>query len=143
MAFNGPTSDDQIDSRPGRAPDWRCTVIPFPDDSMALLEQRLGQKVAIYRRRAGLTQVRLAKKVRVAPETINRLERGKTMPSIATIQKVAGALGLELSELLRFRERQTRKTKALDLLLAKVGGRTAGEIDLVTALAKTLFPRSR
>ena len=110
---------------------------------MALVEQRLGQQVAIYRRLAGLTQVKLAKKVRVAPETINRLERGKAMPSIATIQRVATALGVELSELFRSRERQTRKTKALDLLLANVGSRTTGEIDQLTALAKTLFPRSR
>jgi transcriptional regulator with XRE-family HTH domain len=110
---------------------------------MALVEQRLGQNVALYRRLAGLTQVKLAKKLRVAPETINRLERGKAMPTIATIQKVADALGVELSELFRFRERQTRKTKALDLLLAKVASRTTGEIDLLTALAKTLYPRSR
>jgi transcriptional regulator with XRE-family HTH domain len=110
---------------------------------MALVEQQLGQNVAIYRRRAGLTQVKLAKKVGVAPETINRLERGKSIPSIATIEKVAGAIGVELSELFRFRKRQTRKTKALDLLLAKVASRTTGEIDLLTELAKTLFPRSR
>ena len=110
---------------------------------MALVEQRLGQKVAIYRRLAGLTQVKLAKKLRVTPETINRLERGKAVPSIATIQKVAGALGVELSELFRFRDRRTRTAKALDLLLAKMGSRTTDEIDLLTALAKTLFPRSR
>ena len=110
---------------------------------MAPVEQRLGQKIAIYRRRAGLTQAQLARKLGVAPETLNRLERGKALPSIATIEKVAGALGVELSELFRFRERQTRKTRAIDLLLATAGGRTAAEIELLAGLAKTLLRRSR
>lgn len=110
---------------------------------MALVEQRLGQKVAIYRRRAGLTQVQLAKRLRVASETINRLERGKAVPSIATIERVARALRVELSELFRSGERQTRKTKAIDLLLATAGDRTADEIELVTGLAKAVLRRSR
>jgi transcriptional regulator with XRE-family HTH domain len=110
---------------------------------VASVQQRLGQKVTIYRNRAGLTQVQLAKKLRVAPETVNRLERGKALPSIATVEKVARALDIDLSELFRFRERAPERSEAVDRLLATVANRSVNEIEIVTELAKTLSRRSR
>jgi len=44
------------------------------------VERQLGQRVAAYRRTAGLTQEALAEKVGVAVETISRLERGSSIP---------------------------------------------------------------
>jgi transcriptional regulator with XRE-family HTH domain len=110
---------------------------------VAFVDKRLGHKVSMYRRRAGLTQAQLAKQLHVAPETINRLERGKAMPSVATIDRVASALGVELAELLGTGERPTKKTKALDRLLAAVGDRTAAEIELLTSVAKAILRRDR
>jgi transcriptional regulator with XRE-family HTH domain len=44
------------------------------------------------RRAAGLTQVELARRAGVRPETLNRIEQGKHSPGIATMQKIEQAL---------------------------------------------------
>jgi transcriptional regulator with XRE-family HTH domain len=48
----------------------------------------------IMRRRqaAGLSQVELAKRAGVRPETLNRIEKGKHTPSLGTITRVEQAL---------------------------------------------------
>ena len=44
------------------------------------------------RRRAGLTQVELARRAGIRPETVNRVEHGKNSPSVATVEKIDRAL---------------------------------------------------
>jgi len=52
----------------------------------------LARKLARRRQAAGLTQVELARRAGVRPETLNRLEQGRHTPSIATIDKLDRAL---------------------------------------------------
>jgi DNA-binding XRE family transcriptional regulator len=44
------------------------------------------------RRAAGLTQVELARLAGIRPETLNRIEKGKHTPSVATLDKIERAL---------------------------------------------------
>jgi DNA-binding XRE family transcriptional regulator len=44
------------------------------------------------RRRLGLTQVELARRAGIRPETLNRIERGERSPSVATVVKIDKAL---------------------------------------------------
>jgi DNA-binding XRE family transcriptional regulator len=48
----------------------------------------LARKFIRRRRAAGLTQMELAKRADIRPETLNRLEQGKHTPTITTINKI-------------------------------------------------------
>ena len=52
----------------------------------------LARKIIKARRAAGLTQAALARRAAIRPETLNRIERGKTTPDTATIAKIERAL---------------------------------------------------
>lgn len=62
-------------------------------------EKNLGQKIRLARQRAGLTQEDLAARISRTPESISNIERGQQEPGIKTVQSLAKALGLPLSEL--------------------------------------------
>jgi len=72
-------------------------ALPAPDvqgDFPAVEYARvsLARKIIKARRQAGLTQVELARLSGIRPETLNRIEKGKTTPDTATIAKIQGAL---------------------------------------------------
>ncbi len=52
----------------------------------------LARKIIRARRLTGLTQVELARRAAIRPETLNRIEKGKTTPDTATIFKIERAL---------------------------------------------------
>lgn len=52
----------------------------------------LARKIMKARQQAGLTQAELARRASIRPETLNRLEKGKTTPDTATIVKIERAL---------------------------------------------------
>jgi DNA-binding XRE family transcriptional regulator len=52
----------------------------------------LARKIIKARRAAGLSQVELARRAAIRPETLNRIEKGKTTPDTATIAKIERAL---------------------------------------------------
>jgi transcriptional regulator with XRE-family HTH domain len=49
----------------------------------------------------GLTQIVLAKKAGLYPNTYAKIERGEQKPSVPTIKKLAKVLDLDLSEVLK------------------------------------------
>jgi DNA-binding XRE family transcriptional regulator len=53
---------------------------------------RLAQRLIARRQRAGLTQAALARRANVRVETLNRIERGRTMPDFRTVRKLVMAL---------------------------------------------------
>lgn len=65
-------------------------------------EARLGKQIKKYRKLAGLTQERLADKVRVSTTHIGLIETGKRRVSLKTLQKIASAVGVKVKELLPF-----------------------------------------
>ncbi|HOI53949.1 MAG TPA: helix-turn-helix transcriptional regulator [Phycisphaerae bacterium] len=52
----------------------------------------LARKIVLARRAAGLTQAALARLAVIRPETLNRIEKGKTTPDTATIAKIERAV---------------------------------------------------
>ena len=68
--------------------------LPPPDESgnfpaVEYAKASLARKIIRQRRAAGLTQADLARRAGIRPETLNRIERGRATPDIATVQKIA------------------------------------------------------
>ena len=63
--------------------------------------QKFGQFIASVRKEHHMTQAELAGKIQVTDKAVSRWERGLGFPDIATIEPLADALGLSVSELMR------------------------------------------
>lgn len=74
----------------------------------ALKEQhRLLRQLSAARRKSGLTQAELARRMGISPSTVARLERGESAsPNLALVQQMALALGLQLDIRLRTRRKE-------------------------------------
>lgn len=66
-------------------------------DGLAL---RLSRNISARRRTLGLTQAALAERLGVDTETLSRFERGKHLPSLLTLEKLADLLMTTIGELL-------------------------------------------
>lgn len=60
---------------------------------------KIGEKIKIARKKAGLSQAQLAIKSDVAMVTISQYERGVRQPRIEQLRKIAFALGVRLEDL--------------------------------------------
>lgn len=68
----------------------------MPDNA----DKVVGRRIRHLRLEASLTQKSLAEKVGVEPNTIARLERGEHTASSPTLQKLAKALNVKVSDIL-------------------------------------------
>jgi transcriptional regulator with XRE-family HTH domain len=68
--------------------------------------RHLGQAIRIQRRRANVSQRELAEEIGTQQSYISEIETGKRLMSLATLGRLADALGIRPSELLRAAERR-------------------------------------
>lgn len=61
------------------------------------LSVTIGSSIAHHRKALGMTQEQLSLALDVDPTTISRFERGVSLPSLTTIQKVCSIFGISLS----------------------------------------------
>ncbi len=61
------------------------------------------------------------------------------MPSLARLEAIAAALGVDLADLFRLRERETARDKATDQLLSVIRRRSAEDIELIADVARRIF----
>ncbi|KPK82272.1 MAG: hypothetical protein AMJ81_09945 [Phycisphaerae bacterium SM23_33] len=85
----------RLAAQAGEGTDW--PEVPKPDakgnyPAVEYARASLARKIIKARRQAGLTQAELARRASIRPETLNRIERGKTTPDTATIVKIERAL---------------------------------------------------
>ena len=69
------------------------------------LRVRLGHTVRELRTSAGYSQESFAAKIKVHRTFMGTIERGKTNPSLDTIERLAKGLGMSVWELMRLAER--------------------------------------
>jgi transcriptional regulator with XRE-family HTH domain len=70
------------------------------------IQQRFGEVLRRRREAAGLSQEALAADAGLHRNYVGLLERGKRIPSILVVEKLATALGTTMSSLLRSVEKQ-------------------------------------
>jgi DNA-binding XRE family transcriptional regulator len=63
-----------------------------PAAGLDLDRASLAERLVLRRRAAGLSQIELARRAGVRPETLNRIERGRTTPDFATVRKLVVAM---------------------------------------------------
>ncbi|MBE6959996.1 MAG: helix-turn-helix transcriptional regulator [Ruminococcaceae bacterium] len=64
------------------------------------LKVRIGENIAAYRKRAGLTQAGLAEQLNYSDKAVSKWERGESCPDIPTIMAIADKLGTTVGDLL-------------------------------------------
>ncbi len=62
----------------------------------------LGNQIRYLRRGKDFSQAKLARKVKVSPGWIGRIERGIHLPNLKLLFKIAGALGVRVKDLIPF-----------------------------------------
>ena len=69
-----------------------------------MIKQSLGKRISLLRRAKGLSQEEFAWKSGYSVEFISLVERGVNAPSVAGLERIAKALGVEIKDLFHFRE---------------------------------------
>ncbi len=64
------------------------------------LNERLGTNIARRRKAMRLTQAQLAESLDVDTETLSRFERGRHLPSLQSLERLAGLLHVSVADLL-------------------------------------------
>jgi transcriptional regulator with XRE-family HTH domain len=65
------------------------------------LTKKLGENLKKLRLKKGLSQGDLANKLEVDRAYISNIENGRMNPTLSTLEKISGALGISSSELLK------------------------------------------
>ncbi|MGK5024683.1 helix-turn-helix domain-containing protein [Janthinobacterium sp. RB2R34] len=84
--------------------------ISDPVDSLSQagdLATRLSRNLAARRRVISLTQAQVAERLGVDTETVSRFERGKHVPSLLTLERMAAVLATSVGELLAEKPNQS------------------------------------
>jgi transcriptional regulator with XRE-family HTH domain len=81
----------------------------------------LGHRIRHFRSASGLTLDGLGERVGIAGSQLSLIENGKREPKLSTLQAIAGALGLDLSDLLSGEAPSRRASLEIDLERAQRG----------------------
>ena len=76
-------------------------VLPCPIQNRSLYHNQqkyvdLGLNIALYRKKAGLTQEQLADVTGIHQTNISKLESGTANPSLRTLKRLAAGMGMKL-----------------------------------------------
>jgi len=99
-------------------------------------KQPFGQHVRALRRARGVTQDRLAELSKLSADTIRRLEHGAFSPSLETLNKLCGGLGISLTTL--FDSFELNDGRERKLLVDLVASRSVREVEMITRVVRTL-----
>ena len=75
----------------------------------------LGERIAYYRKRRGLTQEQLAEQCSVTPQAVSKWENDLSAPDISLLVPLAELFGISADELLGKEKAQGAEEGAIDL----------------------------
>ena len=105
------------------------------------VEKLIGSSIARIRKDRELTQAQLAEIIDTTVETISRLERGVSVPSLKTLEKISKALHVHIKELLDFEYPSLKKPSIREgeKLFAYLQTRKPEDIKMCYRILKTIF----
>ncbi len=102
----------------------------------------VGKRIKYFRKKLNLSQEKLALEAGINPAFLGHLERGLKSPTVDTLAKVSGALGITLSELLFFEEEENLNVmavrKASEVLNSLPPEKAEALSEIITELAKII-----
>lgn len=109
----------------------------------AKIEKLLGSHIARIRKERGLTQADLAELIEVTVETISRLERGVSIPSLKTVENISNALNIPLKDIFDFeytqKSRDSATEKEIRKLLVYLRTKRIGDIKMSYRILRGIF----
>ena len=103
----------------------------------------LGSQIAIARKRRNLKQTQLAEFINVATETISRFERGTSIPSVKTLEKIGKALHTPIKEFFSFDQKvpttQNERQNELAKVMVLLQNKKKSELQLSYRVLKAIF----
>ncbi len=105
------------------------------------LKKFIGLRIARIRKDRELTQARLAEVIDTSVETVSRLERGISVPSLKTLEKISKALHVHITDLLDFEFPSLKKPsiKEGERLLAYLQTKSIEDIRMCYRILKNIF----
>lgn len=107
------------------------------------VEKLIGEQIARLRKERELTQSQLAELVDVSTETISRLERGVSIPSLKTLEKISKSLHANLKDLFDLERPKKHKTTDIEQEAAKlmtyIQSKKADDIRMCYRILRTIF----
>ena len=64
------------------------------------MKEHIGEHIAVYRKKVGLTQEQLAEKMNVTAQAVSKWENGLTCPDLDSVARLAGFLGVTVEQLI-------------------------------------------
>lgn len=106
--------------------------------------KRLGARIREERKKAKLTQEKLAEQVGLSVDYIGYIERGKQAPYLKTLERIAKALNkIEVYELFLFRDdgKTVDEEAAIKELVLSVKNKDPEDIRFVAYILRQIFER--
>ena len=107
------------------------------------IEKFIGARIAKIRKEREFTQEKLAEAMNVATETISRLERGVSIPSLKTLEKISLTLHITLKDLFDFEHPQKSNESELEketaILLSYLKTKKPTDIKMCYLILRNLF----
>jgi transcriptional regulator with XRE-family HTH domain len=100
----------------------------------------LGRRIREIRTAKGLTQEKLGSKADVSYKFVGEIERGLQNPSFDTLEKIAGALDVELFELFRFEHEATNRKDIEARMVKIVKGISEDDLQRLFFVLRGLYP---
>ena len=82
----------------------------------------IGQRIAVLRKNAGMSQAALARTLRVSPSAVGMYEQGRREPSVDILIALSGEFGVSLDYLLSGKPDTVRDVSALHRLMEDTCG---------------------
>lgn len=104
------------------------------------LLEKFGIRVSQIRSSKGLSQVELAEKAHLTQDTIYRIENARTNTTLASINDIANALNVDVSEFfIQVETVNKRSSKKIDKIVEMLNHKDEKTLNFVSKLIKLVF----
>ena len=109
------------------------------EDNTLLINKKIGQNIALFRKREGWTQAELAEKISYSDKSVSKWESGSGAPDIYVLVQLAQLFGVTVNDLLMAEQPKSMKRKPNLGLHLMIMALSSGIVWLVATCFFVLF----